>query len=73
MEVKHTIIENAGVDRDGIRDTLAYLDDAQEIFESMPPDDLQGSQDAGGAARKPNFAIGTATDAANQFVIGNGR
>jgi len=36
VEVKHSIREKASVERDGIRDALAYLEDAKELFGTLP-------------------------------------
>lgn len=50
VEVKHSVRENA-VERDGIRDALAYLEDAKELFESSPaPHALVVAWNATGAA-----------------------
>jgi hypothetical protein len=51
VEVKHTVRENVSGERDGIRDALAYLDDAREMFATLPlPHALVVAWNASGTA-----------------------
>ena len=43
------------------------------VLEGVPPHDLDGTQDPGGAARKPDIAVRTTANAPKEFVVRDGR
>ena len=72
MEDVHLALVPPG-DRLELEDALELALEGAVVIKGLAVDNLHGAKGTGGAAGQPDFTVGTASNAANQFVVRHAR